>query len=561
VGNYSLAVRRGEYEETHSVHIQREQQTEVKIDLNLGTAELLSDPLDAEFTMSGTEGHWRGKLPTIIGDVPVGNYSLVISRKGWEQQTDLSISRGVITTNKAAFPYGAIEVTSDPTGVLISTNGVDIGKMPTVLRELRPGQYTLTATDGDNDLSADVNVEPGATARYAFSFHYGKAQLISTPSGASVIRKGKEIGKTPLTLERIPAGETTVELQLDGYAPTSFPVQVTAGVTTSLTTKLISKRYSQAMKQAHEALDTAQYAEAQKFISAALETEPDDVTAISLRDEISKAALNAEEARREAERKAEEARKEMARKEITAIIEKAINAVGGRDAINQFRSFKAVYRESGKKNGTAFSDRVTIYMQLPDKIRLDREIPNEPKALRLFGQPVVSLTVNQGQPDHNILCVTGDGSWGIIQTPAGVVQQPVPQVVETTLRDNLYLSECTTFIPLLGPDYTLEKLADPSAVPYGAVAIKVHKAGKADVTLFFDKDSGFLLRLDFEEKNENGSTIHESIRYVEHHYYSGLLCPKVSTFTTDSNISCTSETESLEPMGPYYGNVFSAPPR
>ena len=83
VGDYTVIIRRGDYEETRSVKIQREQQTKVQADLNLGSVDLSSDPADAEFELSGNGRHWQGKLPTKTEDVPGGNYSLVVRRKGW----------------------------------------------------------------------------------------------------------------------------------------------------------------------------------------------------------------------------------------------------------------------------------------------------------------------------------------------------------------------------------------------------------------------------------------------------------------------------------------------
>jgi hypothetical protein len=293
-----LLIKRGEYEENRAVVIQRQQQTKVQADLNLGSVDLSSDPADAEFELSGNGRHWQGKLPTKTEDVPGGNYSLVVRRKGWELNKDISISRGSVTTNKTEFQYGSIEVTSGPTGLMISTNGVEIGKTPMTLQDLKPGQYTLSASDGENDLMADVSVGPKEATKHAFVFHYGTVQLSSTPTGATVIRKEKEVGKTPLTLNHIPAGETMVELRLQDYVTTNYPIQTVEGVTNQLSAKLISEHYLQAMKQAHEAFGAGQFDQSQKFLAAALEIQPDDSSAMQLRDEVSTAAAKAEEALR-----------------------------------------------------------------------------------------------------------------------------------------------------------------------------------------------------------------------------------------------------------------------
>ena len=308
-GNYTLIIRRGEYEETHSVKIQREQQTKMQVDLDLGTVDLSSDPADAEFDLSGKGRHWQGKLPTKIEEVPGGNYSLVVSRKGWESNKNVSVTRSVITTQKVEFPYGSIEVTSDPTGMTVLTNGVEIGKTPMTLQELKPGQYTLTVSSGEDYLTTNcsVSVGPNEAAKHAFVFHYGTLQLSSTPAGATVIRRGKGVGKTPLTLN-IPVGKLSIELRLDGYASTNLVINATEGVTANVTVKLISVGYSQAMQQAGDAFaagliaesqhqfDTAlaRFAESQINIDAALAIEPGNPDAVKLQSKVAEAEQRVE---------------------------------------------------------------------------------------------------------------------------------------------------------------------------------------------------------------------------------------------------------------------------
>lgn len=328
IGDYMLVVRRGEYEETQSVNVRRQQRAEAKIDLKLGSADLSAEPADAEFELSGGGRHWQGRLPTRVNDVPVGRYSLAARRKGWELTGDVSVSRGNVTTNRIEFPYGSIDVTSEPSGLVVSTNGVEVGKAPAVLRELRPGSYELTVSDGENDVAATISVGPKENVKKSFVFRYGAVQLASTPPGAAVLRKGREVGKTPLTLGRLPAGESPVELRFDGCASTNFTILALEGVTTNYHVKLMSVRYLESMKQAREAFDASQFSESQKFLVSALAAEANDPVAVALQGEVSKAIVRAEEARKEAERKAQEAAQaeEKARLEAAKKQEEALRA-------------------------------------------------------------------------------------------------------------------------------------------------------------------------------------------------------------------------------------------
>jgi hypothetical protein len=294
-GEYQLEITRGEYREIHPVTIQAGPRTEARIELNLGSVRLASDPPDADFRLSGNGRQWNGALPTLIGDVPAGDYRFTALRKGWELSAPVSVSRGAIATNRLEFPYASIEITSDPAGLVISTNGVEVGRTPLVLRDLVPGSFGVTATDGQNDLSETIRVEPKENAKRTFVLRYGSVRLSSTPPGATVVRQGKAVGKTPIELERVAAGESTLTLKLDGYVTTHATVRVADGETASLEVKMRSERYVQAMQQARAALDAKNFEEARRFVEAALGFEPDDPEAKKLRDEISQAAKKMEE--------------------------------------------------------------------------------------------------------------------------------------------------------------------------------------------------------------------------------------------------------------------------
>ena len=141
-----------------------------------------SDPSDAEFQLSGNGRQWDGKLPAVIEDVPGGDYLYTARRKGWEINTTISVVRGVAQASKVEFPYGSIEVSGDPAVLAVAVNGVAEGKTPLTLRELKPGPYKLSATDGDNEMSVDMTISPKEQARHAFAFRYGDVLLTSTPT-------------------------------------------------------------------------------------------------------------------------------------------------------------------------------------------------------------------------------------------------------------------------------------------------------------------------------------------------------------------------------------------
>ena len=95
--------------------------------------------------------------------------------------------------------------------------------------------------------------------------------------------------------------------------------------------------------------------------------------------------------------------------------------------------------------------------------------------------------------------------------------------------------------------------------PDSAVAIKVHKSGKEDLTLLFDKNSGLLLGIDSIGSDERGRTFQQSERYSEYRRFSGVMRPTNEKYVREGNSSSDSVLESFEPFNEYYGNVFNRP--
>lgn len=295
-GVYQLAIKHGNYGENHEVEVKRQQTTDSKIQLNLGNVSLASVPSDADYVINGEYGrHWEGKLPATIADMPAGNYVVKVSRQGWELSSDIAVTVAGIATNVTKFPYASLSISSEPSGLTISSGGNTLGKTPLALR-MKPGNYDLTASDGENDLTENVKLGSDEVTEKAFIFHYGTLKLASLPTGVNVLRQGKIIGVTPLTLDRVVTGGLALELEHAGYESTNIMVATSDGKTTELVIKLVNSRYVKAMRLAQGALDKSQFSESKNYIAEALEVEPNDAAALAFRDEITKSAAKAEEA-------------------------------------------------------------------------------------------------------------------------------------------------------------------------------------------------------------------------------------------------------------------------
>ena len=200
VGHYSVVARHGDYEESREITILREQNLTSDFQLNIGNVDLSSDRSNVSFDLSGERRQWHGQLPMRIDDIPAGTYRFSAHRHGWDVSKDLVVNRGELTNGRLEFPYGVIAVTSKPAGLDASIDGAPVGRTPVVLDDQKPGEYRVSVTDGENELSEKLVVQPKKRAEHYFFLQTGSVQISSSPPGAIVVRNGKEIGRPPCLL-------------------------------------------------------------------------------------------------------------------------------------------------------------------------------------------------------------------------------------------------------------------------------------------------------------------------------------------------------------------------
>ena len=99
--------------------------------------------------------------------------------------------------------------------------------------------------------------------------------------------------------------------------------------------------------------------------------------------------------------------------------------------------------------------------------------------------------------------------------------------------------------PLLGADYRLEKAIAPQE---GVTALKVHKAGKPDVTLIFEQVKGALVGLAYEKTIKDGRAFQATFSYSDFQNFSGFVAPRTIKYIDSSGIETTTTVESIEPL-------------
>jgi len=132
---------------------------------------------------------------------------------------------------------GALQVESDPPGARVRLNGQAKGQTPLRLADLPFGAYQIRVEQqGYEAQTRDVSLDAGsptaevriALARSAAPLS-GAADILSTPSGASVSVDGRPVGVTPLSGLKLKTGKRRVEVALEGHQTWTGTVDVGAG--------------------------------------------------------------------------------------------------------------------------------------------------------------------------------------------------------------------------------------------------------------------------------------------------------------------------------------------
>jgi hypothetical protein len=164
-----------------------------------------------------------------------------------------------------------------------------------------------------------------------------------------------------------------------------------------------------------------------------------------------------------------------------AIIDKAIEAHGGSDKLRQFKVVSAKWAGKRKIENVEFGNAVTVVTcEMPDKIRLDTEVEN-PKG----GKFAFSRVVH------------GNKGWlGWARGTRDLSEVEVAQIV-----DELYTHWLASVVPLNDKGFEFSPFGNTTVDGTDAVGVVVSCQGRPHVTLFFDKQTGLVIKSERRAKD------------------------------------------------------------
>jgi hypothetical protein len=164
--------------------------------------------------------------------------------------------------------------------------------------------------------------------------------------------------------------------------------------------------------------------------------------------------------------------------EVKALLDKAIAAHGGADHLAKGKAVPTRIKGKVHALGDGVDYSGDIAPQLPDRMRFET-------SLTVMGTGLKIKTV-----------VQGDKGWVALNDT--VTEMPKEQLAES--REQTHVSAVTRLVALRDKAYKLSPLGEAKVEGKDAVGVRVEHEGRRDVSLFFDRKTGLLLKTETRGK-------------------------------------------------------------
>jgi hypothetical protein len=193
-------------------------------------------------------------------------------------------------------------------------------------------------------------------------------------------------------------------------------------------------------------------------------------------------------------------------KELRAVIDKALEAHGGEAKLAMFKA--QILKGNGKFYGLgeAIDYTIEIASQHEKQFRFAMEM-----TVMNFDLKIVAV-------------VSGDKGWEKINDE--VKEMPADELAEH--NEHMHCEGVVSLLPLKDKSYKLSSLGDVKVGDQPAVGVRVTKEGRRDVTLYFDKAKGHLIKSEFmvkDIKTSGDKEIMQANLYSDYKEFQGTRHP------------------------------------
>lgn len=228
----------------------------------------------------------------------------------------------------------------------------------------------------------------------------------------------------------------------------------------------------------------------------------------------------------------------LAAQDPKAIVEKAIKAHGGEANLTKYKATRAKAKGTISAMGIDVEFTVEAASQQPNKMR------NELK-LEIMGQALTVLQVY-------------DGKKGWVSTQGQVMELEGDDLAE--MQDQVFGDYLDSLVPLIrDPEIKLEAIADEKVDGKTALGIKVTAKGHKDVKMYFDKESGMLVKSQKRARDPGMQQVDAEAFYQDYKDVSGVKQAMKVLVKHDGKKFLTAEMTEIKLLEKLDDSIFTKP--
>ena len=222
-----------------------------------------------------------------------------------------------------------------------------------------------------------------------------------------------------------------------------------------------------------------------------------------------------------------------------AVIDKAIAAHGGADNLTKYKA--ARWKGKGKFYGfgEALEYSGEWFQQLPRQTKV-----------------VIDVDLG-GMKIQNLRVVNGDKAWA---SQMGILNELGKDELAEA-HQALHYDRVVSLVPLKGAEYQLTSLGESMVEKKPAVGVKVSHKDRRDIQLYFDKDSGLLVKgaMKVKDPMTGNQELDQEMFYSGHKEVQGRKVPMKAAIHRQGKLYIDAEISQYERLDKLDDKVFAKP--
>ena len=222
-----------------------------------------------------------------------------------------------------------------------------------------------------------------------------------------------------------------------------------------------------------------------------------------------------------------------------AIVDKALRAHGGADTVAKFSATTTKFKGTVHSMGQALPFTGEIATQGADRVKVDVEAEAAGMKFRF------------------VSVLSGDKGW--IKAPgADTKEMDKDELAEA--KEQAHAGWVASLVPLTGKGLTLAKIGEVEIDKRPALGVKVSGKGRRDVDLYFDKETGLLVKAESRVKDEgSGQEVTQESFYADYKDVQGVKYAMKITVKRDGKPYVEGEVTDVEFAEKLDAGVFAKP--